>query len=398
MHIKRILGAACAAAAAVACVGCSSMVSVNPEKDEQQVVAEVNGSPIEKSQYYDLIETYGTMYGMTADDLNDSENGATMRESLLDQLVDEEALYQQAVEDGLVDDSEDHREEVRKEIQDSLDATLESYKEQYETEEEAQKAYDDYVADNGYDDMDSKIDESIRQTAINDEYAKITDPVAATEEEAKKYYDEQIEIQQKAIDEDPSSYSLYSSQDGNYYNPKGSVYVKNLLISLPDDVQSQISSLRSEGDTDAADALRDEELAKIKTQADAALARANAGENFDALLEELGTDPGMTQEPAKTTGYMVYEGSNYVEPFEKASLALTKDGQISALVPTDFGYHIIERVSSAEGAVPFDDVVDSIIEKETSTKQSEAYQEFIDNLKNSMEIVLYPDRLEVFNR
>lgn len=398
MQIKRILGAACAAILAGTLAGCGTMVSVNPEKDEQQVVAEVNGTPIEKSAYYDMIDTYGTMYGMSVDDLNDDENGAIMRESILEQLVNEEALYQQAVEDGLVDDSEEHREEVRKELQDSLDATLESYKEQYDTEEEAQEAYEEYVKDNGYDDMDAKIDESIRQTAINDEYAKITDPVAATEEDAKEYYDEQVEIQQEAIDEDPTSYSLYTSQGENFYNPKGSVYVKNLLISLPDDVQSEISSLRAEGDTEAADALRDQELAKIKAEADAALARANAGEDFDALLEELGTDPGMTQEPAKTTGYMVYEGSNYVEPFEEASLLLTTDGQISPLVPTDFGYHIIERVTSAEGAVPFDDVKESIIESETSTKQSEAYQEFLDSLKDSMEIVLHTDRLEIFNR
>ena len=62
--------------------------------------------------------------------------------------------------------------------------------------------------------------------------------------------------------------------------------------------------------------------AKIKADADAALARAKAGEGFGALIEELGTDTGMTQEPAKTKGYLVFEGSGMVAEFEEAALAL----------------------------------------------------------------------------
>lgn len=399
MHIKKLLAVCTAAAAAVSvAAGCGTMVSVNPEKDEQQIVAEVNGTLIPKSEYYEILDGMGAMYGMTAETLNDEETGPEMRESLLEQVVNEEALYQQAVEDGLVDDSDEHREEVRKEIEETLETQKESYASQYESEEEAEKAYDDYVKENGYDDMDAKIDESIRQTAINDEYDKVTSAVEASEEDAKEYYDEQVETQESAIEEDPSSYSLYTSQGGNYYNPPGSVYVKNLLISLPDDVQDQISSLRSEGNTEEADKLRDEELAKIEADADAALQRAKSGEDFDKLLEELGTDPGMEQEPAKTVGYMVYEDSNYVDEFEEASLKLAKDGEISPLVGTDFGYHIIERVSDASGPVPFDTVKDTIIETLTQEQQSEAYQKFLDELKEKMDIVLHTDRLEVHNR
>ena len=76
---------------------------------------------------------------------------------------------------------------------------------------------------------------------------------------------------------------------------------------MPEDAQSQISNLRKSGDDEGADKLLNEELAKIKSQADGALARAKAGEDFDALIEELGTDSGMKQEPAKTQGYVVYE-------------------------------------------------------------------------------------------
>lgn len=397
MNLKRILGTASAVMFAFSAAGCGTMVSVNPDKDNSQIVAEVNGKEIPKSEYYAALDSLASMYGLTAADMNSSENGAAMRLSLLEQVVDSELIYQKAVKDGLVDTSEEHREEVRKEIEKELDEVREQLKEQYATDEEAQSAYDKFIEENGYDDMEARIDSKIRDEAVSEETDKVVDAVVVTEDDAKEYYDGQVEVQKTAIDADPTSYTLYTSQGGNYYNPAGSVYVKNLLIALPDDVQNQISELRVSGDTEEADKLRDEELAKIQAQADAALARAAAGENFDALIEELGDDPGMDEEPAKTYGYMVYEGSNYVDAFEAASLALKRDGQISALVPTDFGYHIIERVADAEGAVPFDSVKDSIIDSQKMSKQSEAYQDFLEELKEGSDIVVYEDRLEVFN-
>ena len=38
------------------------------------------------------------------------------------------------------------------------------------------------------------------------------------------------------------------------------------------------------------------------------MAKIDAGEDFDALVEEYGEDPGMQSEPTGPRGYMVYEG------------------------------------------------------------------------------------------
>lgn len=380
----------------LACTGCN-MVSVNKEKDEAQVVATVNGVEIPKKDFYDNLNAMLMMYGMSTQDIQDSETQQELLESVLDEVVGQEALYQQAKEDGFVDESDENIQKVKEEIQEQLDSTLESYKESSESEEAAQEKYDEYVRENGYDDLDQKAREKIRQDGISEEYKKVTDPITVSDDEAKEYFDEQVETQKEAIEEDPSSYSLYSSQGQAFYNPPDSVYVKNLLIALPEDVQQEISSLRTAGNTEEADALRDEELAKIKAEADTALERANAGEDFTTLIEELGDDPGMSQEPAATYGYMVYEGSNFVDAFEAASLALNEDGQISELIPTDFGYHIIERVQQADGPVPFDSVKDSIVQSQTSSKQSTAYTDYVEELKNGMDIVLYTDRLQLYD-
>ena len=73
--------------------------------------------------------------------------------------------------------------------------------------------------------------------------------------------------------------------------------------------------------------------------AEALLARALAGEDFDMLIREYGQDPGMASNP---DGYTFTSGA-MVPEFENATLALAI-GEISGLVPSNFGIHIIKRV------------------------------------------------------
>jgi foldase protein PrsA len=79
-----------------------------------------------------------------------------------------------------------------------------------------------------------------------------------------------------------------------------------------------------------------------KEIANEVLAKAKAGEDFVALMEEYNEDPGAT-----AAGYTFGPGE-MVQEFEKASFALDL-GEISDIVQTDYGYHIIKRmVGTAE--------------------------------------------------
>ncbi len=82
--------------------------------------------------------------------------------------------------------------------------------------------------------------------------------------------------------------------------------------------------------------------------------KAVAGEDFDALVKEYNTDPGMSQNPA---GYIFTTGQ-MVKPFEDAAFALGY-GEISKPVKTDFGYHIIMR-SADDSAIRTELAVGSI--------------------------------------
>ena len=97
------------------------------------------------------------------------------------------------------------------------------------------------------------------------------------------------------------------------------------------------------------------DFAEKKAKAEATLARVNAGEDFNALIQEVGEDPGMTSNPDgyvfDNQGYTMDEsGSQMVAEFTEASVALAV-GQTSGLVQTDYGFHIIKRLPLDEAFI-----------------------------------------------
>ena len=86
-------------------------------------------------------------------------------------------------------------------------------------------------------------------------------------------------------------------------------------------------------------ALPEAEKAQVLKNAQDVLARLQAGEDFDTLMNTYNEDPGVAENPygyAFTTGQMV-------APFETAAFALDVD-ELSGLVETSYGYHIIKGV------------------------------------------------------
>lgn len=77
---------------------------------------------------------------------------------------------------------------------------------------------------------------------------------------------------------------------------------------------------------------------KAREQAESLVQRARAGEDFAALAKEFSTDPG-----SKTQGGDLgwFGRGMMVKPFEDAAFAL-KNGEVSGVVESPFGYHIIK--------------------------------------------------------
>ncbi|HVT57879.1 MAG TPA: peptidylprolyl isomerase [Thermoanaerobaculia bacterium] len=122
-----------------------------------------------------------------------------------------------------------------------------------------------------------------------------------------------------------------------------------------------------------------EDKAKAKAKAEELLAKAKAGGDFAKLASESSEDdPG-----SKTRGgdlSWVTRGST-VEPFEKAAFALTKPNELSPVVETQFGYHVIQLLErQPPGITPFPDVKDQIaafLKRQQSQEKVQAYVEIL---------------------
>ncbi len=112
----------------------------------------------------------------------------------------------------------------------------------------------------------------------------------------------------------------------------GYVRTQQILIKFPDEP--------TEGTDEEKAAAVEAGKVAAKAEAEAVLERVNNGEDFMALVEECNDDPGMSTYGEH--GYYFTSGT-MVQAYEDASFALA-EGEVSGLVETPYGYHIIKRM------------------------------------------------------
>lgn len=123
--------------------------------------------------------------------------------------------------------------------------------------------------------------------------------------------------------------------------------------------------------------------AAIAPRAEEALAKLQAGEDWDAVMAEYTDDPGMQGERATAkTGYAVCENfSGFDTAFTQAAMGLTEVGKWTDKVPSDaYGYYIIQYASDVEeGPVALDEVRETVEKAALEKKQSDTYDTTVQN-------------------
>jgi parvulin-like peptidyl-prolyl isomerase len=116
------------------------------------------------------------------------------------------------------------------------------------------------------------------------------------------------------------------------------------------------------------------------------LARARNGEDFAALAKEYSEDSG-----SKENGglYEDFEKGAMVKPFEDAAFSVPV-GEISDIVETDYGYHILFIVNRKKETRPLDEVRVELEEKLKQGRKAEIFETYFSELKEKAGFKIIP--------
>ncbi|MDD4503874.1 MAG: peptidylprolyl isomerase [Clostridiaceae bacterium] len=292
--------------------GCG-MVRVNPEVDNNTIVAKVSGEEIKKEEFNRMFDIFKAQYEQQfgtevwEQELEGRKFGDVAREKLLDMLIDEKLQLHKAGEIGIVA------------TDDEVNSEIENAKKYFDSEEKFNEFLKGQSIDLEY------FKGSVRkELIINKLTDKLTEKVAVTDEEIKAYYD-------------------------THQDEFVSVKASHILL-------------------------------ETKEEAEKMLQKVKAGEDFAELAKQNSIDPS-AKENSGDLDY--FRHGDMLEPFEKAAFAL-KPGEISEIVQTDFGFHIIKVEDSKLDK--FEDVKEQLKGKLLYDKKGVEYNKLLEEMRKNSEI------------
>ena len=316
---------------------------------------EITVTQLENS--YENSLSYASAYGY---DTSTEEGIESFRDYLLDNLISSAMKIYQAKLAGITLTDEELAA-AKETAQQNYDDTVASFEEQATSagatnvEAYAKTLFTKALVENNTTVKKLQADmleDAKNETLVSKHRTALLEGVTMTEDELTAKYAEVLAEQKTLFDKTPSDYFTYESYAQYGYNappvyvPDGFFRVRHILVA-------------------------DEATANLVKE------KIDAGEDFETLLAEYGTDPGMTSDD-NAAGYLVGEGASYVEAFLNAALALAKDGDVSAPVESDYGWHIIKRVSTeAAHEILYADVKEAFDVYEQAIYQQQYYSEIV---------------------
>lgn len=127
--------------------------------------------------------------------------------------------------------------------------------------------------------------------------------------------------------------------------------------------------------------VKPEEKQAARQKAEAALKRLQAGENFQNLARQVSED----EISASHGGDLSYFARGHLPPeFEEATFALKKEGELSGIVETRMGLHIIKLLGrKSPELIPYADVREKIMNHLGPANRQDAYRTYIEELRRT---------------
>jgi peptidyl-prolyl cis-trans isomerase C len=250
---------------------------------------------------------------------------AQLKEGVLDQLIGSELLYQESKKTGVRIDAK------------TVDERLDQWKKRFPSDEEYKKALEQMKVSDGQ--MRANVEKSLAtEKFVMDNFV---DKTTVPEKEIKDYYD---------------------SHPDMFKQPE-QVQASHILIKLK---------------PDASESEQAEALKKIKDVQE----KQKKGEDFAELAKAHSECPSSSK-----GGDLGFFGRGQMVPaFEEAAFTM-KPGDVSDVVKTQFGYHLIKVTNKKpESTMPFDDIKERLGQYLKQQKVQKEVKEFVDKLRKEAKV------------
>jgi peptidyl-prolyl cis-trans isomerase C len=218
--------------------------------------------------------------------------------------------------------------------------------------------------------VDSQMQQLVQRFPSQEAFEQALTAQNVTLDAVKKDVESQLLRQQIVKKEILDKVNVSARDVQNFYDKNKDKYVeeeqiraRHILIKVPQEVSPA-------------------DDAKLKGKADNALKRAKKGEDFAALAKELSDDG--SKENGGDLGF--FPRGRMVAAFEEAAFTL-QPGQLSEVVRTQFGYHVIKVEERKTGrALPFDEAKEQAKEDLTQEQTYERYQQYMAGLRSKAKV------------
>lgn len=228
--------------------------------------------------------------------------------------------------------------------------------------------------DNGYGPSDEELDAEMKKTkgrfADENAYQQALDQQGLSEEELKQELAKQMTKTEFEEDKFGDQTTVDSSEIKTFYNDNPEqfeqpeqVRASHILIQVPEEAT-------------------EEDKANAKDKLKAAQKRVEDGEEFSEVAREVSEGPS-----SEKGGDLDYFGRGQMVPeFEEVAFNM-EVGQVSDIVETSFGYHLIKLTDHKDAAtVPFEEVKGDIKTHLERVKLQEAKKAFLEEKKQNADI------------
>ena len=292
-------------------------------EDTDDVVAVVNGREISRSTYEQQMQAQMQQYQAQGMEIGDEQREA-LEEQLLDQLIARELLLQDGEERGIAPSD------------DEVSAQLDQIRSQFPNEE----AFEDALEQQNL--TLQEIESDIAEQIIIEEILQgdVLADAGVGEDAAREFYDE---------------------------NPE--------LFETPPQIRASHILILTQG-------MDDTEREEARSEIESIQAQLDEGADFAELAREYSQDG--TAEQGGDLGF--FSQGQMVPEFEQAAFDLDV-GEISDIVETQFGYHIIQKTDeSEEGVQDFEEALPQIEQFLGQQEQQQLFEAYIDKLRERADV------------